>query len=67
MYCAVTGSSITVSFPLVIGTESLVQVTVVAGPPVEVQVRVNRGFGPSRSEIIVNIMSSDIVINPTEL
>ena len=40
MYCAVTGSSNTVSVPSVTVTESLVQVTVVAGPPVEVQVRV---------------------------
>ena len=40
MYCAVSGSSNTVSFPSVTVTESLVQVTVVAGPPVEIQVRV---------------------------
>ena len=36
MYCAVTGSSNTVSVPSVTRTESLVQVTVVAGPPVEI-------------------------------
>ena len=41
VYCAVTGSSNTVSVPSVTGTESLVQVTVVAGPPVEIHVRVN--------------------------
>ena len=41
VYCAVTGSFNTVSVPSVIVTESLVQVTVVAGPPVEIQVRVN--------------------------
>ena len=41
VYCAVTGSSSTVSDPSVTGTESLVHVTVVAGPPVEIQVRVN--------------------------
>ena len=41
VYCAVTGSSNTVSFPSVTVVESLVQVTVVAGPPVEIQVRVN--------------------------
>ena len=41
MYCAVTGSSNTVSVPSVTVVESLVQVTVVAGPPVEIQVRVN--------------------------
>ena len=41
VYCAVTGSSNTVSVPLGTATESLVQVTEVAGPPVEIQVRVN--------------------------
>ena len=41
VYCAVTGSSNTVSVPSVTVAESLVQVTVVAGPPVEMQVRVN--------------------------
>ena len=40
VYCAITGSSNTVSVPSVTVTESLVQVTVVAGPPVEIQVRV---------------------------
>ena len=40
VYCAVTGSSNTVSFPSVTVMESLVQVTVVAGPPVEIQARV---------------------------
>ena len=41
VYCAVTGSFNTVSFPWVTVVESLVQVTVVAGPPVEIQVRVS--------------------------
>ena len=41
LYCAVSGLSNTVSVPLVTVVESLVQVTVVAGPPVEIQVRVN--------------------------
>ena len=43
VYCAVSGSSNTVSVPLVVVrvVESLVQVTVVAGPPVEIQVRVS--------------------------
>ena len=41
VYCAVSGSSNTVSVPSVTVTESLVQVTVVAGPPVEIQVRVS--------------------------
>ena len=41
MYCAVTPSFNTVWVPWVTVVESLVQVTVVAGPPVEIQVRVN--------------------------
>ena len=41
VYCAVTGSFNTVWFPWVKVVESLVQVTVVAGPPVEIQVRVS--------------------------
>ena len=41
VYCAVSGSSNTVSVPSVTVVESLVQVTVVAGPPVEIQVRVS--------------------------
>ena len=40
VYCAVTGSFNTVWAPWVTVVESLVQVTVVAGPPVEIQVRV---------------------------
>ena len=51
VYCAVSGSSNTVSVPSVtVVVESLVQVTVVAGPPVEIQVRVNWGLSPLRSE-----------------
>ena len=41
VYCALTGSFNIVSFPSVTVVESLVQVTMVAGPPVEIQVRVN--------------------------
>ena len=41
VYCAVSGSSNTVSVPSVTVVESLVQVTVVAGPPVEIQVRLS--------------------------
>ena len=41
VYCEVSGSSNTVSVPSVTAVESLVQVTVVAGPPVEIQLRVN--------------------------
>ena len=41
VYCAVVALLNTVSVPSVTVVESLVQVTVVAGPPVEIQVRVN--------------------------
>ena len=41
VYCVVTRSFNIVSFPLVMVSVSLVQVTLVAGPPVEIQVRVN--------------------------
>ena len=58
MYCAVSGSSNTVSVPSVTVVESLVQVTVVAGPPVEIQVRV--------SWLESNVTSHpDIVMVPT--
>ena len=58
VYCAVSGSFNTVSFcSPVISTLSLVQDTVVAGPPVEIQVRV------SWSESYVT--PPDIVIFPT--
>ena len=57
VYCAVTVLFNTVTFPSVTLMESLVQVTVVAGPPVEIQVRV------IWSEL--NVTSSpDIVISP---
>ena len=58
VYCAVTRSSNTVLVPSVIVVESLVQVTVVAGPPVEIQVRVIMTES--------NVTSSpDIVMVPT--
>ena len=41
VYCAVSGSFSTVWVPWVTVMESLVQVTVVAGPPVEMQVRLS--------------------------
>ena len=66
VYCAVTGSSNTVSVPSVTVVESLVQVTVVAGPPVEIQVRVNRGLGPFRSESRVRVISPGIVTSPVK-
>ena len=56
VYCAVTGSFNTVTVPLVTVVESLVQVTVVAGPPVEMQVRVS-WLGP-------NVIYSDIEMSP---
>ena len=56
VYCAVTGSSNTVSVPSVTVVESLVQVTVVAGPPVEIQVRVIWSES--------NVTSPDIVTSP---
>ena len=46
MWCKVCGIA---KFTSVSGTESLVQVTVVAGPPVEIQVRVSR----SRSSMML--------------
>ena len=56
LYCAVTGSSNRVKVPSVTVTESLVQVTVVSGPPVEIQMRVNI--------ISINATSQDIVMSP---
>ena len=59
VYCAVTGSFNTVFVPSVTVIESLVQVTVVAGPPVEIQVRV--------SWLESNLNSSPImVISPNQ-
>ena len=57
VYCAVSGSSNTVSVPSVTVMESLVQVTVVAGPPMEIQVRVIWSES--------NVTSPDIVMVPT--
>ena len=61
MYCAVVVSTNTVIFPCVTVVESLVQVTVVAGPPVEIQVRVNSGLAPFRSESTVRGISPEII------
>ena len=52
VYCAVAALFNTVSAPSVIVTLSLVQVTMVAGPPVEIQMRV----------FIDNVTSPDMVI-----
>ena len=54
VYCAVILLSNTVTVPSVTVTESLVQVTVVAGPPVEIQVRVFPD----------NVTPPDMVISP---
>ena len=59
-YFAVIGFTNTVSFPSVTGVVSLVQMTVVAGPPVEIQVRVNRGLIPSVSTVGVKQPYIDI-------
>ena len=60
MYCEVVRLSNTVSFPSVTVTESLIQVTVVAGPPVEIQVKV----ALLRSESKLNDIPSGIVTFP---
>ena len=57
VYCAVSGLFNTVLVPSVTVVESLVQVTVVAGPPVELQVRVNFRLGLL---ITVSAMPPDI-------
>ena len=64
MYCAVTRSSNTVSVPSVMVSVSLVQVTEVAGPPVEVHVRVNWGVVLLMLESTANVIPPDIVISP---
>ena len=56
VYCAVSALFNTVSFPSVTVMESLVQVTVVAGPPVEIQVRIISSES--------NVTSPDIVMSP---
>ena len=52
LYCEVSRSSNTVSVLSVTLPESLVQVTMVAGPPEEIQVRVNRVIIPFASRVI---------------
>ena len=53
VYCAVVVLSNTVSIPSVTVVESLVQVTVVAGPPVEIQVRVSLSESNATSSPII--------------
>ena len=56
VYYAVSGSFNTVSVPSVTVMESLVQVTMVAGPPVEIQLRVIWSES--------NVTPPDIVMSP---
>ena len=62
VYCAVSGSSNTVSIPSVTEVESLVQVTVVAGPPVEIQVMVSWSKSNVTSSPII-VMSPTLMCN----
>ena len=62
VYCAVTGSFNTVSVPSATGVESLVHWTVVAGPPVEIQVRVT-----PKAELTVNVRSRNICTSPNKV
>ena len=62
MYCAVTGSFNTVSVPCVSAVESLVQATVVAGPPAVIHVRVSCEV--HLSILVKFAMISAIVISP---
>ena len=65
VYCAVSVLSSTV-IPPVTSSEYLVQVTVVAGPPVEIQVRVNWGLFPLRSDFTVKCMLFDMITSALE-
>ena len=47
-------------------TEFLVHMTVVAGPPVEVQVRVHRDLSSLRSESMVDVIFFGMVTLPEE-
>ena len=62
VYCAVTESFNTVSFPSVTVVESLVQVTVVAGPPVEIQVRVLKSGSKCPTSRYYNIPFYGIIL-----
>ena len=55
MYLAVEVLTSRVSVPSVTGSESLVQVTVVAGPPVEIQTRVNGALTPSTVNVSIEM------------
>ena len=62
VYCAVSGSSSTVSVPSVTVVESLVQVTLVAGPPVEIQVRVSWSESNVASSLIIVMLPKTVNI-----
>ena len=62
VYFALTGSLNTDLVPSVTVVESLVQVTVVAGPPVEIQVRVVPPEELTDSSRLSNICTSPIAI-----
>ena len=63
MYVAFSESSNTVSVPSVIVVESLVQVTVVAGPPVEIQVRVSWSESNVTSSLAIMILPKSVKNN----
>ena len=63
VYCAVIALFNTVSFPSVTVMESLVQVTVVAGPPVEIQVKVI--WSESNVTLSPDIVMSPVLSNAT--
>ena len=63
MYSALVGLTNTVLLPFVTGiVESLVQITLVAGPPVETQVRMN--CGPASLISAVSVIPPDIWTSP---
>ena len=62
MYRAATALTNTLSVPSVTVVESLVQVTLVAGPPVETQVMVNGRLDPDSTLILLIIISPVVFI-----
>ena len=68
MYCSVSVLFDSLIFPVVNTSDSaLVQMTVVAGPPVEIQVRVNRGLVSLRAVCRVNDILPGILITPEKM
>ena len=68
VYCAVTGSLNRVIPPATV-SEFLIQVTVVAGPPVVVQEKVNQGLSPlrSKSTAAVHVILPGIMTSPEKI